>query len=92
MSCKYISFQKNGTGNLKYAMSFLPLARGSATLEYFYTITGEKNTRNSFRESKRKNGENNIIGDDYTAVVAMDLGNFHHSHNLKQFTCLYIYI
>ena len=84
MSCKYISFQRNGTGTLKYAMSFLPLARGSATLEYFYTITGEKNNKNYFRKSKRNSAGNFMIGDDYTAVVAMDLGKFYHSYHLTQ--------
>ena len=56
-------------------MSFLPLARGSATLEYFYTITGEKNTKKSFRKYKRNSVGNFMIGDGFTAVVAMDLGN-----------------
>ena len=55
-------------------MSFLPVARGSATLEYFYTITGAKNYKNPFVKSKRNYGGNVIIGDGYTAVVAMDLG------------------
>ena len=55
-------------------MSFLPLARGSATLEYFYTITGAKNHKNPFVKPKRGSGGSFVIGDDYTAVVAMDLG------------------
>ena len=68
-------------------MSFLPLARGSATLEYFYTITGAKNYKNPFVNLKRSNGENSIIGDDFTAVVAMDLGII-----LLQYIYLYIYV
>ena len=64
-------------------MSFLPLARGSATLEYFYTITGAKNHKNPFIKSTRSNGGNIIIGDGSTAVVAMDLGNFFRKQSLE---------
>ena len=39
-------------------MSFLPVARSSATLEYFHAL----------------NTQNQIIGDDRTEIVAMDLG------------------
>ena len=55
-------------------MSFLPLARGSATLEYYYTITDAQNPRNPFKQSKRGRDGNTNIGDGYTTIVAMDLG------------------
>ena len=64
-------------------MSFLPMARGSATLEYFYTITGVKNYKNPFVKAKRSNGGNVVIGDGYTTVVAMDLGNIYLRKYLK---------
>ena len=66
----------NGTGTLRYAMSFLPIARGSATLEYFYTITGAKSYKNPFVNPRRRNGGQVVIGDRYTNVVAMDLGKY----------------
>ena len=71
-------------------MSFLPLARGSATLEYFYTITGAKNHKNPFVKPKRGSGGSFVIGDDYSAVVAMDLGNIHRTFSIYELSNNYI--
>ena len=70
-------------------MSFLPLARGSATLEYFYTITGAKNHQNPFVKPKRGGGGSFIIGDEYTAVVAMDLGMIYQKYSIVSLTQLF---
>ena len=45
--------------HLRYVMSFLPVARSSATLDYFYALQSEGSE---------------LIGDDRTEIVAMDLG------------------
>ena len=63
-------FQGNGTKHLKYVMSFLPIARSSASLEYFHTLR---------KDSREYNGgvgdpEAVVISDGRTGVVGMDLG------------------
>mgnify|MGYP002043573017 FL=1 len=45
--------------HLRYAMSFLPVARSSATLDYFYALQADGT---------------DLLGDDRTEIVAMDLG------------------
>jgi hypothetical protein len=46
--------------HLRYVMSFLPVARSSATLDYFYALNAQD--------------PGDLIGDDRTEIVAMDLG------------------
>ena len=48
--------------HLRYVMSFLPIARSSATLDYYHTVL---NTRDETAVS---------LGDSRTEIVAMDLG------------------
>lgn len=46
--------------HLRYVMSFLPVARSSATLDYFHALDTDN--------------QGGLIGDDRTEIVAMDLG------------------
>ena len=64
------TFQSNSSGKLRYAMSFLPVARSSATLDYFYTLRRDSMVYNNNHE----NPEAVVISDGRTQVVAMDLG------------------
>jgi hypothetical protein len=60
------SFQDSlNSSRLRWSISFLPIARSSATLDYYFTVT---------EEAKGKKG--NGITDGTTSVVAMDLGEY----------------
>ncbi len=52
--------------HLTYVMSFLPVARSSATLDYFHALKTE--------DPRRSGSGSSPIGDGRTEVVAMDLG------------------
>jgi len=73
---QYLPKHGNGTKKLNYAMSFLPLARSSATLDYYHTLRRDSMLYNG-DDWKRGAGDPEtplIISDGKTQVVAMDLG------------------
>lgn len=64
LNIKYLQDSLNST-RLRWSVSFLPLARSSATLDYYFAVTEESGDGDG------------AIADGVTKVVAMDLGTIH---------------
>ena len=63
--CPEYSQDSLNSTRLRWSVSFLPLARSSATLDYYFAVTEESGDGDG------------AIADGVTKVVAMDLGTIH---------------